>query len=640
MCGICGYTGSEIPGVLRDMAELIRHRGPDAGGVFERHNIHLGCRRLRILDLAGGDQPISNEDGSVHVVYNGEIYNFKKLRLRLQEAGHEFRTDTDTEVIVHLYEDYGIECAQHLNGMFAFALYDDRQQRLLLARDPVGIKPLVYSWDGSSLIFASEAKSLLAHPQFSAALDPDALHQLLNLRFVPCPMTLFKGVQQLPPGSLLILEGGSLVQKSFHSWNFSHRASISEADAAEEFLETLSRVMKNQMVADVPVGIFLSGGIDSSSLVAAATQASTVNQLRTFALGLGEPTDELQDAEIVAAHFGTNHSSSTVSPDFLSLYPRVVFHAEVPKVNAVQGYYVSRFAGDQVTVALSGLGGDELFIGYDIYKYLWPGRFLIDGALSGVFGKFSGAFDLIADYFDRIVGLRGENLRRVIELLAASDDPLRYYCTLRNGWDLRSGASQRIYTSSWDKLVSSTTRDAFSPYFDRLDLPLIERVQWAEFQSKMVDDFLHNEDRMSMANSLEVRVPLLDLEMVRFAFSLPTRVKFRNGRRKVVMRRALAPLLPPNTLRKKKLGFTFDSYEQYRQGLRKLCIRELTRDFIEEQGIFRYEFVKSILNARPSPLLRWHYFMLWQLLGLKFWQEIFLEKRNWREIEERIIHGH
>ena len=193
MCGICCYTGTEIPGVLRDMAELIRHRGPDAGGFFERHDIHLGSRRLRVLDLDGGDQPISNEDGSVHVVYNGEIYNFKELRLGLQEAGHAFRTDTDTEVIVHLYEDYGLECAKHLNGMFAFALYDERQQRLLLARDPVGIKPLVYSWDGSSLIFASEAKRFLAHPQFSPALNPDALHQLLNLRFVPSPMTLFKG---------------------------------------------------------------------------------------------------------------------------------------------------------------------------------------------------------------------------------------------------------------------------------------------------------------------------------------------------------------------------------------------------------------------------------------------------------------
>ena len=639
MCGICGYTGTKRPGVLRDMAERIRHRGPDAGGFFERHNIHLGSRRLRVLDLDGGDQPISNEDGSVHVIYNGEIYNFKELRLRLQEAGHTFRTDTDTEVIVHLYEDHGIECAKHLNGMFAFALYDERRRRLLLARDPVGIKPLVYSWDGSSLIFASEAKSFLAHPQFSAALNPDALHQLLNLRFVPSPLTLFKGVQQLPPGNLLILEGGSLVQKSFHSWDFSDRTSISEADAAEEFLETLSRVMKRQMVADVPVGIFLSGGIDSSSLVAAATQAGKGSQLRTVALGLGEPTDELQDAEIVAAHFGTKHSSSTVSPDFLSLYPRVVFHAEAPKVNAVQGYFVSRFARDQVTVALSGLGGDELFIGYDIYQHLWPGRFLMDGTFSGVLRKFSGAFDFAAGWFDRMAGLRGENFRRAIELLAASDDPLRYYCTLRNGWDLRSGASQRIYTPSWNRLVSSTTRDAFSPYFNRLDLSFIERVQWAEFQSKMVDDFLHNEDRMSMANSLEVRVPLLDLEMVKFAFSLPTRVKFRNRRRKVVMRRALAPLLPPSILRKKKLGFTFNSYQQYRQGLRKLCIRELTRDFIEEQGIFRYDFIKSILDTPPSPLLRWHYFMLWQLLGLKFWQEIFLENRHWREIEERILHG-
>ena len=241
-----------------------------------------------------------------------------------------------------------------------------------------------------------------------------------------------------------------------------------------------------------------------------------------------------------------------------------------------------------------------------------------------------------------MAGLRGENFRRAIELLAASDDPLRYLLHLAKWLGSSLGRlSENLHTLLESSSSSSTTRDAFSPYFNRLDLSFIERVQWAEFQSKMVDDFLHNEDRMSMANSLEVRVPLLDLEMVKFAFSLPTRVKFRNRRRKVVMRRALAPLLPPSIhcARRNSVSLSIPISSIVR-GFEKLCLRELTRDFIEEQGIFRYEFLESILNARPSPLLRWHYFMLWQLLGLKFWQEIFLEKRNWREIEERIIHGH
>jgi len=272
----------------------------------------------------------------------------------------------------------------------------------------------------------------------------------------------------------------------------------------------------------------------------------------------------------------------------------------------------------------------------DIYRYLWPGGLLIDSPAAPLLARGRGLFDAMARGLDRLAGPSAENPRRMVELIAASNDPLRYYLTLRNGWDLGSATASKLYTDAWRARLGKSTREAFAPYFDRPDLSLVEQVQWAEFRAKMVDDFLLNEDRMSMANSLEVRVPLLDPEMIRFAFDLPLRIKFEGRKLKPVMKRALAPLLPPAVLKKKKWGFSFNPYHQFRKDLRSLCLRELDRRFIEEQGIFRYEFIRGILEARPTPLMRWHYFMIWQILGLKFWQEMFIGGRSYQEIEERI----
>lgn len=636
MCGICGYSGPEVPGLLDRMMDEIRHRGPDGAGRFETSDVHLGNRRLRVIDLAGGDQPIYNEDGSIAVVYNGEIYNFQELRRDLERSGHRFETRSDTEVIVHAYEEHGDECSRLFNGMFTFALWDTNRRRLLISRDPVGIKPLVYAWSHGVLVFGSEAKSVLLHPAVSRDLDPCALHQLLNIRFVPGPLTMFRDVRQLAPGCSLVLEQGELRELRYNTWDFPGEADMTPQEAADGFLEELTRAVERQLVSDVPLGIFLSGGLDSSSILVAASRAKTNGALRTFTLGFNEPTDELADARLMAEHAGSEHRETRLAANPLELFPRIVYHAETPKVNASQGYYLSRFAREQVTVALSGLGGDELFYGYDIYRYLWPGRVLVDSPLSGLARSLSGAVDGLAGIFDRLAGPRGENPRRMLELLACGGDPLRYYLILRNGWDLRHGAGRKIYSDAWLRDLSASTRSAFAPYFQHSDLPLVEQVQWAEFRGKMVDDFLVNEDRMSMANSLEVRVPMLDLEMVRFAFSLPLRIKYESGALKPVIKRAVHSLVPPRILKKKKWGFTFNSYEQFRKDLRGLCERELTRDFIAHQGIFRYDFIRSILDARPSPLMRWHYFVLWQILGLKFWQEIFLERRPWQEIEVRI----
>ena len=637
MCGICGYTGSEVDGLLGRMTEVIRHRGPDADGQWHGAGMHLGSRRLRVVDLAGGDQPIFDEDRSLVVVFNGEIYNHAPLRHELEAAGHRFATRSDTEVIVHLYEQYGLDCASHLNGMFAFALWDTRRRRLLLARDPVGIKPLLYAWNGRELIFGSEAKSVLLHPSLRPELDRKALHDLLNVRFVPGPRTLFRGIRQLPAGHLLVVEQGRPPQeRRYHEWRLRADREISPGEAAEGFLEILSRAMERQMVADVPLGLYLSGGLDSSALLAAASAKRQASGISTFTLGLGEPTDETADAAIVARHFGSDHRQTTISARPLELLPRIIYHAEMPKVNAPQGYYLSRFAREHVTVALSGLGGDELFFGYELYRYLWPGRLLVDSPLAGILGRLSPPVDALAQAFDRAAGLRAENSRRALELAASGGDALRYYATLRNGWDLGRATAEKLYAEDWRRGLEHTTRESLAPLFDRPDLALAEQVQWAELRGKMVDDFLLNEDRMSMACSLEVRVPLLDLEMVDFALSLPFRVKHEGRRLKPVMKKALRPLLPASILGKRKWGFTFDPYEQFRKDLRPLAEQELSEAFLREQGIFDPLFVRKILDHPPTRKLHWHYFMLWQILGFKIWQEIFLEGRDWREIEARL----
>jgi asparagine synthase (glutamine-hydrolysing) len=635
MCGICGYTGERFDGLLQRMCARLAHRGPDAEGHIEHNGAHLANRRLAVIDLEGGDQPMWSPDGRFGLVYNGEAYNFRALRDDLSRNGWVFRSESDTEVVLALLAMEGAGALRRLNGMFALALLDTREQTVLLARDPVGIKPLLYWHRDRTLVFGSEAKAILEHPDVRAELDPDALHLLLNVRFVPGPRTLFRGIRQLMPGTCMTvhLDTGECRTETFQSLELEHRERWTAPAAAERFLELLDTAVHRQRIADVPLGLYLSGGLDSSALLAGARHGG--GEVRTFTLGFNEPTDEVEDAARMAGHFGALHHAESLSPNPLALYPRVVYHAESPKVNAAQGYYLARFVRDHVTVALSGMGGDELFLGYDLYDYLWPGRLLCSG-IGSALGPLSGLFDAAAGGWDTLAGPAGENPRRGIELLASAGDPLRYYTTLRNGWDLRPGAADRIYSDGWRKKLQGSTREAFAPLFDRPDLPLPEQVQMAELRGKMVDDFLWNEDRMSMANSLEVRVPLLDLEMIRFALSLPLSVKFQNGLKKAVMKRALAPILPQDATRKRKWGFTFNPHLQFTKDLRSLAARELTEDFLKEQGIVRPGFVRTILHHRPTPKMRWHYFMLWQILGLKFWQEIFLEGRDWSTIEARL----
>ena len=624
MCGIAGTFGFGDPDILRAMTDAIAHRGPDGEYFHHDEPVHLGSRRLAILDPAGGAQPMSNEDGSVVVVYNGEIYNYPELRDHLLGRGHTLETHCDTELLPHLYEDEGIEFVQRLNGIFAFALWDAQKGKLYLVRDPLGVKPLVYARRDDRLAFASESKAILASGLVNAQLDEVSLHLTMNVRYVPGERTLFAGIQRLPPGGILEVGVGTMRRQSYGAVDWTPDTTMGEREWLDGIRDHLERAVHRQLLSDVPLGVSLSGGIDSTSIVALIRRGHA-GPLNTFTLGFNEPSDETADARLVAEHFGTTHEEIVLHEPAMGHLRQAIYHSEEPKVNCLQLFLLHRFIGSHVKVVLSGLGGDELFAGYDFYTYLrrlrgpramlpsWLVRYAmtpgLDGAASVLAGLHLPRLDLYARGFEWISSLQ---------------DPARHYLVLRNAWDFNRTLVERVYTREFRERLTVRSRDAFADYFPG-DLPVESEALRAEFATKMVNDLLHNEDTMSMAHSVESRVPLLDLDFVRFAATIPDSLRFGRGL-KGLLKKAMAPVLPRQTLSKPKWGFTVDPVEQYKKDLKAMAQEVLSPERVRAGGVFNPRFVSTILDARPGQNLRWHYFMLWQMIGLELWRELFIER--------------
>jgi asparagine synthase (glutamine-hydrolysing) len=609
------------------MTDIIQHRGPDADGYHVVDGVNMGSRRLRIIDLTGGDQPIANEDGTIWIVYNGEIYNHPELKASLEQKGHVYRTRCDTETLLHLYEEYGECFPEHLNGIFVFAIWDSRKRQLLIGRDQFGIKPLHYTTVGSELVFGSEVKAILAYPGTPRNLNRQALHLFLNLRYIPGDQTLFEGIQRVPPGHVLAWQEGR--SQLIRYWNPTYEIDRSHDEDyfAEGIRHHLSEAVRRQLVSEVPLGLYLSGGLDSSSITAFASKMRD-NPLDTFSLGFNEPTDELDDAAYVSQYFGTRHHASTVEPEPLKMYPEVIWYAEEPKENILQGFLLARHARQYVTVALSGLGGDELFAGYQIYKYINIGEKLHQFVPSAVNrALLSPASSLLYSVQNATGTLGLDHYRRGAQLALASGDPARFYSILRNVWDADSGQFANLYGPRMRELAFAPVQDAFEPYFKKNGhhKTFLEQTLDAEFNTKMVEDFLNNEDRVSMGNSLEVRVPFLDIDLVRFAFSIPSSLKYKDGDGKYIFKKAMRGILPERTLQKKKWGFTFSSYHQFTKDLKTVAEKMLTRERVESQGLFSYDYLRQIIEHPPSPRLYWHYFFLWNVVGVTVWQQMFLE---------------
>lgn len=608
MCGIAGFGG--LPGAgeheLRRMCDRITHRGPDDDGWLVDGPVGIGMRRLSIIDLGGGKQPISNEDGTIHVVFNGEIYNFRELRRDLERRGHAFRTGTDTECLVHLYEEYGRELVHHLRGMFAFAIWDSRRQRLLLARDRLGIKPLYYRRDGTGVSFASELKALTALAGQEWTLDRRALGRYLAFGYVPDPLTIYQEASKLPPGHTLEWDrSGAVEVREYWSPVRPEDDTLDEETAALEIRRLLEQSVRYRLVADVPLGAFLSGGIDSSAVV--ATMSRQLDRpVRTFSIGFDEPAfNEAPDARRVAEALGTDHTQLIVRPDADALVERIVSAFDEPFADssAIPTFLVSELARTQLKVVLSGDGGDELFGGYTRYTDQLRRRTVLPAPAAAA---LRGAARRLPQ------GARGRN--RLLELsrtrrgryVGAVADPLE---VAEGGVALPelSGAA-----GSWEHLLDEAFNDA-----DTRDP--VSQLMLVDLLTYLPGDILTKVDRMSMAVSLEARVPVLDHELVEFAATVPSHMKIRRGTGKWIFRQALDGLVPDFVFSKRKQGFGVPLRPWF-HGPLSGRIDDLLRP---GNGLYEYvdpAAVRRVVGEHRRGR-RDHSPMLWKLLVLHLWLE-------------------
>jgi len=635
MCGICGIVekNKDNSTLMVNMLKIIEHRGPDDFSVHSYKDFCLGHRRLSIIDLNTGNQPIFNEDKSICIIFNGEIYNFKELKAELLKKGHTFYTTSDTEVIVHLYEEEGNTFFHRLNGIFAFALLDKKKDRLLLVRDHFGVKPLHYYFNNGLLIFGSEQKSILLHPAVSRSINYNALHSHLNLRYTQRNETLFEGIKRLPPAHFLIFENGNISIQRYWELNPQPDPEMNEDEAIEKMHFFIKQAIDRQLMSDVPLGVYLSGGMDSSTIVQKMHELG-LPQINTFTMGFNEPTDEFPDAEHIAKHFGTNHHTLSLTLNPMRQFPEVIWHAEEPKINLLQGFNMSKFVRKDITVVLGGLGGDELFAGYDIHKFIYPFNKYHKHTPSWLQSLMKWKSGLLFKMQNPTHTLTIDEYRRGMQMLLAIGDIERFYLILRNVWDYDNGFYKEIYHPSFYKMMLENcqkTHKEFDEFFARSKhLGGLDQVLFTEFQSKMVNDYLLTEDRMSMANSVEERVPFLDLTVVNFGFSIPVHLKIKNNQTKYLFRKAMAQKLPPKIISKKKWGFTVNPYIQFQKDLKGTAEAILTPEFVEKQGIFNYRYIKRILDHSPHPKMRWHYNYLWIVTGLAIWQKMYINGENFK----------
>jgi len=623
MCGIFGMYGSVDEDLLKDMAKILRHRGPDETGFFIDDGTGLGNVRLKIIDLATGKQPIFNEDGSIVVVYNGEIYNFKELRKELEEKGHRFYTSTDTEVIVHAYEEYGYSCVKKFNGMFAFALWDANKKQLFLARDKSGIKPLYYTSCKDSFLFASEIKALLLPPEVKRELDLQAFHYFVNLRYVPKEFTLFRNVKKLLPGHWMVVGREGVEIKRYWQLNPNSK-NYPEEYFIKNLLRTLKESIKRHLIGDVPLGVYLSSGIDSSTIVALASQVSE-EPIKTFTMVFGDPKDEHRESRFIAELFETDHREVPIEPNkLLKEYPKMVWHADMPKRN-LYPFYLSKAVGKYVKVILTGLGGDELFGGYD-----WKYQFAMDieTMRKSISPKVTSAMRETSCSLMKMISSYG--LLNDIELV----NHLKKFCFIDSNVDLYLAVSsldevffedylRNIYGEKMPMNLAPV-RDVFAEYFSG-NGSFVDQILLADYSVKMVDDFLHVDDTMSMANSVESRVPFLDCELVEFAFTIPSSLKFNGSTSKYILKRAMRDILPKSVLNREKRGFGVDVFLRFKNEIREYAEQLLLEGNLVKLGLIRKDYIEKVIRRYPQPDMAKHYTLIWNLLTFEIWYEIFMK---------------
>jgi asparagine synthase (glutamine-hydrolysing) len=624
MCGICGIFNfrdkEEItPGLLRAMTETLIHRGPDDEGIYINHDVGLGHRRLSIIDLNTGHQPIANEDQSVWVVFNGEIYNFKDLREELVTRGHHFKTHSDTEVIVHLYEDCGEACFQYLRGMFAIAIWDERQQKLILGRDRVGKKPLFYYYDGSRIAFASEIKAILKIPNISREIDFEALSDYFSFLYIPSPKSIFKRIRKLLPGSYAVITRESMKEHVYWDIDYSSCVDLPAKEWAEKLLDTFIESVRLRLLSDVPLGAFLSGGVDSSSVVGLMSQL-TGGPVVTSSIGFNEKEfDELEFAKLVAEEFRTEHYEQIVKPDAVNIIEKLAWHYDEPFADssAVPTYYVSKAAKERVTVALSGDGGDESFLGYR--RYYFHRRESLARALLP-YGIRRPLFLALATIYPK-ADWAPRFLRAKTTLKSLAGTNFDGYFISMSAFD-SSFKNKLFHEDLRSELHKYDSSSVMKDYYDRAKgYDAVTRIQYVDMKTYLADDILVKVDRASMANSLEVRAPILDHKFLEMSSRIPSSLKIVGTNGKYILKEACKDILPKKILMRKKMGFSIPLARWFRKDLKDVAYALIVDK--GQNGLFNASTIERLWNEHQSGYSD-HASELWALVMFRMWQNKFM----------------
>ena len=624
MCGITGLVNFEDNILLHNMCNLLKHRGPDAVGFFENKNVSLGIRRLSIIDIDGGNQPISNEDEKIWTVFNGEIYNYQTLQDDLKSKGHKFQTNSDTETIVHAYEEYDLDFVNHLRGMFAIAIWDERKKRTILIRDRFGVKPLYYHIQNNKLLFASELKALLAYDEIKPTINRNAISDYLTYLNIPAPETIFNEIKKLRPAEMLIFNlDGSFTTKTYWSIKF-QKNNLGEEDYAKQLRHLLDESIDLRMVSDVPVGVLLSSGLDSSIVATIAAKKSNY-KLNTYTVGfedrIDNAYDELKESKDMADILGTDHHEIVVnSNDAFKLLDKVTLCLDEPFGNPTTtlNYIISEFASKTSKVVLSGVGGDEMFGGYPKYRALQIFQEYKKFPKSLV-KKLGVVFEKIPDSTSESV-VKGKTFFK-----AWKKNPEDQYFSLISYFNEKDK----------EKLLNFKTTLSSRRFIDELFLEskksnaksFFEKLFFVESMSYLPNNILEYTDKTSMAVSLEVREPLLDHKMAEFAANIPFNLKIKNGSMKNILKLAMKDELPKNVLNRKKRGFTPPLINWLNNSISDLESKYFSEKRIKEENLFNYEYIKKISDEYKRGKTS-NYVKIWSMICLQSWFDVFMKKYN------------
>lgn len=632
MCGICGFTGIRNDSLLRSMTNILVHRGPDEFGYYVNDGISLGHRRLSIIDLKTGRQPIFNEDNSVCIIFNGEIYNYLEIKRELLAKGHKFITHSDTEVIVHLYEEIGEDCVKKLNGIFSFAIWDDKEKQLLLARDRLGVKPLYYSIFGNQLFFASEIKSILENKFMSRDINLESLDIYLSLRYIPGNKTLLKNIYKLPPASIMIYKNGQIKVISYWKLEIDEsETKKADSEYIEEFIELLTNAVKLQLMSDVPFGAFISGGIDSGAIVSLMNRYNR-GRIKTFTVGFNTDIDEFERARKISRYFGTVHQEIVLDKQTFRLLPEIVWHMDEPVGDSIviPIYLLSKEAAKSVKMVLTGEGADEIFGSYihqiamhfaELYK-----RFS-NKIVRNILKWFIGTLpvNLLNQFFPYPASLGKIGKMRLLSYLDYLDDNKEAYFTLASVFTKQD--KNELYAPNIKNMLDK--KKSIPVDFEEIlnikgDYDLLNRVIYLDLKFWLPDYTLCKLDNLTMANSIEARVPFLDHKLVEFCAKIPIHLKLKGFTTKYLLRKSMDSFLPSEIVKAPKRSFYFPVEKCFGSEFNKYINELLSKEIIIKRGLFNYDYIKELLS-KDKALELISSKQLMSLVILENWMRIFVD---------------